>query len=929
MTSSRALQTTLSGLAVVALALLWWEAPRSDPAAPRQARSASAFVVVTNPGRQAVTAALSFAPIPGSCDPRQRGWRDARVLEPGASARFDTGPGGTEMPPDCAMNVTVQASGGAVAALAVSRWETGAMSALPALPAPPVATGQMIPAWSLARDGGEGSRIALRNVGPEPAAVRLRLLDAQGNPNRACDVDCRVQLDSGGGTIWRLEDLPGVAPGSFGSAIVESSGSVLAAVAARSGLDPRGALPVAAPALAGGPGGRDGRAWLPDAPKQAAIVATGLQRQLGGGSAALVIQAGDAGLARLQLQPYLAEGLPASRFTLGDVSAGAAQQFDLETQVDLQPGLRYAVVAEALGQPAALALLRWPEAKTAAAYDAPPAASELILPLAWRGIGGRASWLSIQSTAALADVSIELYAAGGGERPLIELRRRIPANASVSIDLEDDAFANAGPSLTAWLRIRSDNPVAAVGFLADTEAEPQVAAYAARPAGELSEILHAPLFFSGRPDPDQQPSATPPPSRTPLPPQRPTASPTARPPLGPGAVFDRALDLRSQARGSRAVALAVGGDGSVWLRLRRSSARDRILRIGADGSVEGFDGLAEMLQLAEDRMRRAGNMSGFWSLDQEGRLWIGARYLQDGNLRQLAGDQTEPEGGLVMLDEVVLDAGGRAWVPRRASIDCSRPEGCGQSSLLSFSPQGRGGAAIDLGDLRPAGPGSIEGLRMLSARAGSSGPLLGGSQPASQDQAGDSAWAVTASAFFSLPDAEPIDYPGLGPPQAPATLRDAGYATASGLDGLGRPVVFTWIEAQNPAGQTVEPLLRMNTWLPASEDWLPPVELLGPNRADPYLDPATDQITAAAWCPGDVLWIGSRRGNLARWTGSGFAEHLRPGLLPELPNAPVQALACRPDGALLIVTQDALLVYSGGEIEPPRRILLPFLLTRR
>ncbi|MCB0216493.1 MAG: hypothetical protein KDH92_07655 [Chloroflexi bacterium] len=935
MSGSRSLLAALALIAVLVLAALMRQGGLRAPSAGPDQTAPQAFLVVTNPNAAPVDVAVSFSPVVGACDPRIPAWRDGRVLEPGAIGFFDTGPGGSSgLPSDCALSATVQASGGPVAALALSDWDgSGHPATLLAQPEAAASASSLLPAWTLPRSDADASRILARLLGDAPARLQLRLFDEQGQELRGCGEACSRRLSPGQTTLWRLETLPGLAPGQRGSAWIESEGRLLSVAFSRAGLDGSGYGPLLYPGSAG-LGGGAAAAMLPELPKQALTAPVALRRVIGPGTAALMLQASAASAKRLQLSLFDADGQPASQAALGDLEAGRAVRLDLDDLTDLGQGA-HAGVAGATDTLAALVALRWPQVKAGAAYAAVEPAQDAVLPIVWRGQPGRASWLTIQGGGALASVSLELFAAGGGEKPIASLQTRVAARGFVAIDLEDDQFASAGEGFTGWMRIRANGPVATLGFLADgTSGSPAIAAYSAAPTTALAEVLHAALIFSGLPD-SRQP-ATPEPAATdePLPPPRP--SPTATDSIfDPSGGFTRPFDARGVGPEVQVLALGQGTDGTIWLRLRGRAGRERIVRIAPDGSTQAFDGLADLFERAAALARRAGSLPGLWSIDPAGRLWIGARYLEATGLRVLARDQAAPDGGMQLLDRVLLDRAGRAWVPRRAEVDCGRPGACAMTSLIAFDERGRLGLGIDLAPARPEGRGALRDAALLGSPGGGPSVVLdrlgaetNGGRPDSPAQGNPDAFVIDANALYALPDPRPIDYPGLGQPADPTQLRNAGYATAAGRDAFGRPVAFTWLEIQSRAGDRVVPELRMNTWVPASGDWLPPQALAGPGLPGSPLDPSLDQIRAAAWCPDGGLWLGTERGIVARWDGQAFGERLRPGLTP-LPAAPVGALACTAANELLIATVDGLYRYVGGAIEPGFEITLPFLVQRR
>lgn len=654
------------------------------------------------------------------------------------------------------------------------------------------------------------------------------------------------------------------------------------------------------------------------------------------------------------------------------VGAWASAAFDLASETALAAGA-YAARVGAESALAARVDTAWTQAGGAAAYVAPEAALLLVAPLIHKAFEGRSSLLTIQNTsAAPLDVRIELRSPAQTQ-PILSTRTRIEAGRSVTLDLGSDAaFANLPDGFRGWALLHAEGGSAAAVVIESSGSDGRaVYAYEAISAFSAAERLVAPLV-QARWDPQQPPatataspspsatrvgpaSATPTPSataaeptdetpspgpsatETPVTPEirtstpvpistvRPTDPPAPRPTLDAKSGWSRPLgEGVAIAPVDRAVhELGLGPDGAQWFRTRGARAEDTIVLLTGPGAAPRvFDGLRAAVAAEYPRIRRSGSLPGFWAVDRQGRVWIGAEHFDGQVWRKLAFDEAHPMGGRFPGAEALVDRLDQAWVPTHFRAECLRPQGCSARGLQVFTADGPPGEEIGLPDAGDAEGFGVRALRFLSGRGATSASLAGSGQGRDRaegaDQAGGQDWAVTPSGLYLLPQTEPVTYPMLGPPAQAGRLRNAGHASASALGPDGRLVVFTWIELQRPSG--VEYRAMANTWL--GNGWDEPVDLGGGTLWSPSL--RFDRITAAAYAPDGALWVGTSSGRVASRI-AGRWQHLFTEANSPLPAAgPIRGIEVDAAGTVYIASSDGVLAYRPDRIDR-RTIALPLL----
>lgn len=655
------------------------------------------------------------------------------------------------------------------------------------------------------------------------------------------------------------------------------------------------------------------------------------------------------------------------------VGAGAAAAFDLASETAFAPGA-YAARVAAEGALAARVDTAWPRAGGAAAYVAPEAALLLVAPLIHKAFEGRSSLLTIQNTdtGAPLDVSIVLYAPAQTQ-PVLSTRTRIEVGRSVTLDLgADGAFANLPDGFRGWAQLRAAGGSAAAVVFESRGADGRaVYAYEAISVFSAAERLVAPLV-QARWDPQQPPatataspspsatrvgpaSATPTPSataaeptdetpspgpsatETPVTPEiltstpipistvRPTDPPAPRPTLDAKSGWSRPLgEGAAIAPVDRAVhELGLGADGARWFRTRGARAEDTIVLLTGPGAAPRvFDGLRAAVAAEYPRIRRSGTLSGFWAVDRQGRVWIGAEHFDGQVWRKLAADEAHPMGGRFPGAEALVDRLDQAWVPTHFRAECLRPQGCAARGLQVFTADGPPGEEIGLPDTGGAEGFGVRPLRFLSGRGATTASLAssgqGGDGAEGADQAGGQDWAVTPHGLYLLPATEPVVYPMLGPPAQAGRLRNAGHASASALGPDGRLVVFTWIELQRPSG--VEHRALANTWL--GNGWDQPVDLGGGTLWSPSL--RFDRITAAAYALDGALWVGTSSGRVASRIAGRWYHLFTEANSPLPADGPIRAIEIDGTGTVYIASSDGVLAYQPGRIDT-RTIALPLL----
>lgn len=324
-------------------------------------------------------------------------------------------------------------------------------------------------------------------------------------------------------------------------------------------------------------------------------------------------------------------------------------------------------------------------------------------------------------------------------------------------------------------------------------------------------------------------------------------------------------------------ALGQGADGSVWIRLAAAAGGDEPWAAALAPSGSTMVRPAPLRALVDANLpwiRKLGDVEGFWSVDDGGRVWVGPAYHDGRRWTVLAKSGTLGGARLDYAWETLIDGRGNVWVPFRLQREgCSDPAACIDDGLRAFGPEGPRQQALDLA---PSAAAEALGVGRFA--------LLAWEQEA---------WALSPGAALRPPLAQALSYPLLGTPE-PGNLRNAGYASGAWRGPKGGPQVALWVELQERTG--VREVQLLATWDAAVAAWeqeaLADCPIVGPPRRDPRLTAGAQGMLSGA----AALWLGSNRGEAAlRW---GAAWWQWDAAAIGLPAAPIRSLLADQSGQL-------------------------------
>lgn len=323
-------------------------------------------------------------------------------------------------------------------------------------------------------------------------------------------------------------------------------------------------------------------------------------------------------------------------------------------------------------------------------------------------------------------------------------------------------------------------------------------------------------------------------------------------------------------------ALGQGADGSVWIRLAAAGGDEPWAAALAQsgGTMVRPMPLRALVEANLAWIRKLGDVEGFWSVDDGGRVWVGPAYHDGRRWTVLAKSATLGGARLDYAWETLIDGRGNVWVPFRLQREgCSDPAACIDDGLRAFGPEGPRPQALDLA---PSADAEALGVRRFA--------LLAWDQEA---------WALSPGAALRPPLAQALSYPLLGTPE-PGNLRNAGYASGAWRGPKGGPQVALWVELQERTG--VHEVQLLATWDAAVAAWEQeelvdcPI-LVAPRRSARLTAGAQGPLSGAA-----ALWLGSSRGEVAlRW---GAAWWQWDAAAVGLPSAPIRAMLTDSGGQL-------------------------------
>jgi len=538
----------------------WAEVPRSDSVG---GVSSSRFHVSNSSDRIAVLVTVELRGEDGVCAGEV--FRTAtKTVRAGSNLTFDFGADpdpstayDVEVPPNCAGTARIFTSLGSVSAAVVEeRRDAGgdvlAAAGFPALPES-LAASEVVAPWrwpgSVPADG--ATTLRAMNVGTDPATVSLTARSAAGSPV-ACPA-CEATIAPGSSRSWVPSDLPeGAAGSSVALSLVSdqplavsvdaaAGGSdISAALAAPAASEESGDLPRALPALLNESGlppvVRDPTPTVTPTSRATATSPIGPRppaRTLTPGTPPTPVPTrtssptptevptevplGEVVVQNLGLEAaadvsFVATGgADGARVEIGPLKAGRADSISFEDLTDRLLGAPHGVRIQVAdgggsgsGDPHALGVLALhrSERGASAAYAAPSAGREVIVPMAAIDHFGRTTSFAVQNVGdAPAAVSVGLYPSGRGSSPTRGFSVWLAPGEAAAYRLGESLEFVAVPPNTpdgflGWLRMTSDRPLVAASVVDHPSTDRAVHTVGGQPSTGASRSLLAHGVFA-------------------------------------------------------------------------------------------------------------------------------------------------------------------------------------------------------------------------------------------------------------------------------------------------------------------------------------------------------------------------------------------------------------------------------------------------
>jgi hypothetical protein len=424
-------------------------------------------IYLLNPGNNALTAKVAFVGIDGACADQALGV-DAQV-QPGVGARL---PVRTLLPADCLAAATVVADAALLVQASLEGSGAQVAAAYNAIPSAQAGLRLVVPHWQKQTD--PGSTLVVQNTGLEPTTVTVDWSPRDKPAVSGCPA-CSATLPPGGGHRFAVADVAELAGGDAGAATLRAGQPLAVTV-----LDTR----INSDLTAYGVGtvvaaGSFGRQLLPivtkarrsaptpatPTPSPTIPVATptpGVPFKVPGASAMVLANLGTAE-ARGAVRLTRADATTGLSLTLPAIAPGGYGSIYLPVQADLPDGAYSARAAIEGALSGLLASTSWPAAGAATMYNAPEAATDVIVQvLRWSAAGER-SILTIQSTDARRPVAVTVaLGVDGSPEPIRRHTVPIGPGSSTSIDLADEPGDPLPAGATGWARVTAPVPVAVI-----------------------------------------------------------------------------------------------------------------------------------------------------------------------------------------------------------------------------------------------------------------------------------------------------------------------------------------------------------------------------------------------------------------------------------------------------------------------------------